>query len=233
MHHVKHAGMGEHRVARRSNASGGVAGAERAGGGSARLYRGVPLGARRAQRREALIAAAIEVYGARGYRSATVKAICEAAGLTERYFYESFENGEALLVAAFRAVTRQTLADIEEAGAALEAPHDRMGAVLRAYFSVLKESPRGARVFLVEIVGISAEVDAMLAWAVTSFGDLFERTLNPDAAPEESAGRTLLRAGVVGGVFKIALSWIGRGYGDDVDLVVAQALRLTELLQRR
>jgi AcrR family transcriptional regulator len=39
---------------------------------------------RRAQRRSQLIAAAIQVYGEIGYRQATVKAVCEAAGLTER-----------------------------------------------------------------------------------------------------------------------------------------------------
>jgi AcrR family transcriptional regulator len=89
--------VGERKVAPRSNS--GEAAAERGGA------RGVPLDARRAQRREALIRAAIEVYGARGFRNATVKAVCEAAGLTERYFYESFANGEALLVAALGALT--------------------------------------------------------------------------------------------------------------------------------
>ncbi|GGC53670.1 TetR/AcrR family transcriptional regulator [Chelatococcus reniformis] len=221
--------MGERKVTRRNNS--GEAAAER--GGGARRYRGVPLDARRAQRREALVRAAVEVYGARGYRNATVKAICEAAGLTERYFYESFANGEALLVAAFRAVTEQTLADIERAGAGQPGTSSaRMEAVLLAYFRLLKERPRGARVFLVEIVGIDVQVDAMVAWAVNSFGALFERTINPGMAIDDGAARTLLRAGVVGGVFQIALTWIGRGYDDDVDLVAAQALRLTDVLRQ-
>lgn len=51
----------------------------------ARTYRGVSQDERRAQRRSQLIGAAIQVYGERGYRQATVKAVCEAAGLTERY----------------------------------------------------------------------------------------------------------------------------------------------------
>jgi AcrR family transcriptional regulator len=72
---------------------------------SSRAYRGVSTEQRRAERRAKLIDAAIAVYGERGYRQATVKAVCEAAGLTERYFYESFENSEALLVASFNAVT--------------------------------------------------------------------------------------------------------------------------------
>ena len=45
------------------------------------------------------------VYGERGYRNATVKAVCDSAGLTERYFYESFANSEALLCRILPAVT--------------------------------------------------------------------------------------------------------------------------------
>ncbi len=41
---------------------------------------------------------------AEGYRHATAKAVCAAAGLTERYFYESFANGEELLRHCFLAV---------------------------------------------------------------------------------------------------------------------------------
>jgi AcrR family transcriptional regulator len=49
-----------------------------------------------------------------GYRNTTVKAVCEAAGLTERYFYESFANSEALLVAAFDTVSRRVFTCLEE-----------------------------------------------------------------------------------------------------------------------
>lgn len=47
-----------------------------------RSYRGQSQEQRRAERRQRLIAAAIDVYGERGYHNATVKAVCEAAGLT-------------------------------------------------------------------------------------------------------------------------------------------------------
>jgi len=69
-----------------------------------RSYRGQSQEQRRAERRGRLIAGAIAVYGERGYHQATVKAVCEAAGLTERYFYESFANSEALLIDSYNAV---------------------------------------------------------------------------------------------------------------------------------
>src|ERR671936_1321771 len=67
----------------------------------ARNYAGLSADERRLARRERLIEGAIRAYGELGYRNTTVKAVCEAAGLTERYFYESFANSEALLIAAY------------------------------------------------------------------------------------------------------------------------------------
>jgi AcrR family transcriptional regulator len=58
----------------------------------ARNYAGLSADERRLARRERLIEGAIRAYGELGYRNTTVKAVCEAAGLTERYFYESFAN---------------------------------------------------------------------------------------------------------------------------------------------
>ena len=68
------------------------------------------------QRRERLLDAALRVYGTRGYHSTTVKAVCDAAGLTERYFYESFPNGEALFLALYRDVSVKALERIRIAG---------------------------------------------------------------------------------------------------------------------
>src|SRR4029079_8561538 len=79
----------------------------------ARNYAGLSAEERREARRERLIEGAIRAYGELGYRNTTVKAVCEAAGLTERYFYESFANSEALLVAAFDTVSRRVFTCLE------------------------------------------------------------------------------------------------------------------------
>ncbi len=123
----------------------------------ARRYRGAEAEERRAQRRVQLIAAAVQVYGERGYQNATVKAVCEAAGLTERYFYESFANSEALLLASFQTVTHRLLHTLALAGEGGGGNgQQRALAMLRAYFGALQREPRSARVFLVEIRGVSS-----------------------------------------------------------------------------
>ncbi|MGX4642593.1 TetR/AcrR family transcriptional regulator [Massilia sp. SYSU DXS3249] len=194
-----------------------------------RAYRGVSTEQRRAERREKLVAAAIAVYGERGYRNATVKAVCEAAGLTERYFYESFENSEALLVASYNAVTYAVFDEITAAArAAGRGRVAKARAMLEAYFGALQREPASARVFLVEIRGVSREVDKAFDASLRVIGAEVAQLLAPrDAAPDE-----LLQAGVVGGVMHIALRWIADGYQPPLAQVTETALRLGMVLAR-
>jgi AcrR family transcriptional regulator len=177
---------------------------------------------RRAQRRSQLIAAAIEVYGERGYRQSTVKAVCEAAGLTERYFYESFANSEDLLIASYNAVTYAVFGEIRESATAGGDATARARAMLRAYFTALQRDPRSARVFLVEIRGVSRAVDKAFDASLRAIGEEVTRI----AGPQEAEPDALLQAGVVGGVIHIALRWIEDDYTPGIDSVVDSAMRL-------
>jgi AcrR family transcriptional regulator len=134
-----------------------------------RPYRGVNSDERRERRRRDLIAAAVAVYGTRGYRQSTVKAVCDQAGLTERYFYESFENSEALFAACYETVSLAQLASVLGAGAAAEVSGgadavraERMRIMLGAFFRRLKRDPRAAKLFLMETRGLGALVDATI-----------------------------------------------------------------------
>jgi AcrR family transcriptional regulator len=190
---------------------------------SARPYRGVSQDERRAQRRGQLIAAAIAVYGERGYRQATVKAVCEAAGLTERYFYESFANSEDLLIASYNAVAYAVFGEIREAAAAAGAARtERARAMLRAYFAALQRDPRSARVFLVEIRGVSRAVDKAFDASLRAIGEEVARIAGPEGVELDP----LLQAGVVGGVIHIALRWIEDAYSPDIERVTDSAMRL-------
>lgn len=191
-----------------------------------RSYRGQSQEERRTERRKRLIAAAIEVYGERGYHQATVKAVCEAAGLTERYFYESFINSEALLIDCYNAVAYGMLGEIVRAGEAAGGDTRTRGrAMLHAYLSALQREPRSARVFLTEIRGVSREVDRAFDASLRAIGREVARMIAPDAIDDE-----LLQAGVVGGVIHIVLRWIEDGYQPTIDVAVDAALRLGDAL---
>jgi AcrR family transcriptional regulator len=195
----------------------------------ARPYRGVGPDERRAQRRRRLIEAAVAVYGEGGYRQATVKGVCTAAGLTERYFYESFANSEELLIASFNAVTFSVLNEVTRAAYAAGRSRKARGhAMLSAYFSALQRDPRSARVFLVEIRGVSRAVDTAFDAALREIGRQVARIM----APPSMQGDELLQAGVIGGVIHIALRWIEQGYQPSLEFATETALRLGMVLGR-
>lgn len=194
-----------------------------------RSYRGVSQDERRKQRRSSLIAAAIAVYGQRGYRNASVKAVCEAAGLTERYFYESFANSEELLVAAFNAVTYAVHRESIEAARGIRSRRERARIMLRAYFSALKREPHSARVFLVEIRGVSRAVDEAFELALRTIarnnGELL--ALRGPGADE------MLQIAVLGGVLQLASTWVNRNYEPPLDAITDTAMRMASALFSR
>jgi AcrR family transcriptional regulator len=195
-----------------------------------RQYGGHSAEERQFARRERLIEAAIRVYGEVGYRHATVKAVCEAAELTERYFYESFASSEALLIAAFDTVSHRLIDCLDRIRAERTGTADeRCHAVLRAYFQALKDDPVGARLFVLEIARVGPAVDEVGAALLREFGELLSRTLAPNASATLKRGE-LVRAGVVGAVLEIAKVWIRSGYAKSVDVVATDALKICRVL---
>lgn len=72
-----------------------------------RPYRGVDAGERLAQRKRRFIEAGLDLLGQTDPDDLTVRAICADAGLTARYFYESFADKDAFVEAVFDAVTAE------------------------------------------------------------------------------------------------------------------------------
>ena len=64
-------------------------------------WSGVPLQDRQALRRDELISAGVNVLGGEGGSALTVRAVCRSAGLTERYFYESFADRDDFVRAVY------------------------------------------------------------------------------------------------------------------------------------
>ncbi|RRR40892.1 TetR/AcrR family transcriptional regulator [Mycolicibacter terrae] len=66
-----------------------------------RPYRGVQAAERLAERRERLLAAGLDLLGARDLTELTVRGICRRAGVASRYFYESFTDKDEFVAAVF------------------------------------------------------------------------------------------------------------------------------------
>jgi AcrR family transcriptional regulator len=115
--------------------------------GTERSYGGKTAAERSTERRARLVEASIEVLSEYGEAHATMTAICAGAGLTERYFYESFDGLEDALLAALDSVCDEilTLATqvIEGTSGSAEA---RVHAVMEAFVGLVERSPAKARV---------------------------------------------------------------------------------------
>jgi len=176
-----------------------------------RRYGGVSLEDRQADRRDRLIRAAIAVSARTGREGASVAAICAEAGLTARYFYESFPNREALFLAAFSRLQDELFARIQP----FATGRDPVKGALTGFFKTLAEFPGAARVFLVELDETEAEMKALGRAAAARFGALF--------APQARPG-SLAQAGAAGAIIQIARRWVQNCFDEPVDTVVGATL---------
>jgi AcrR family transcriptional regulator len=182
-----------------------------------RLYKGVTTEDRRLERRHRLIGAAVEVYGSIGFKRGSVKAVCQAAGLSERYFYEAFSSADDLLIAS---IETMNLAAMERLRMAARSSSDPVHGMVAAYFSSIERAPLQSRIFLTEVRGASERVDQALSDWQDRFGALVAEELGLADAP-----RFLLR-GIIGGLPQIALAWLESGAATPIAEVVSQAERL-------
>ncbi len=197
-----------------------------------RTYRGESLDVRRAERRDKLLAAALECFGTAGYHATSVRAICNAAGLTERYFYESFEQSEALLEGLYIQLTAKIEADII---AAVDAARPDPVAMTRAALDVYyrsNEDPRVARVTHFEILGVSSEIDRAYRNCMGRFARLIAGVMDAVAPVAQRTPQQLelMSAGMVGAVVQITMHWVMSGYSASRAEVVESALLLFSAL---
>ncbi|MGW0044024.1 TetR/AcrR family transcriptional regulator [Rhodococcus sp. NPDC003348] len=74
----------------------------------------------RAQTRERLLAAALDVFAEEGFGRSTVEQVCERAGFTRGAFYSNFDSLDELFLAMWEQRSAAMLADIRDAVAADE-----------------------------------------------------------------------------------------------------------------
>jgi AcrR family transcriptional regulator len=185
-----------------------------------RAYGGLAQEDRVAARRTRFVQAGLELFGTQGFRGATVRGVCAAAGLTDRYFYESFESLEALLVEVFGALMRDFRERLLGAPGRAEAWRggaadiERQAAADYARWFAAVRDARFARVVLVEVLGVSPAVDAVYEAAMREFAELtiapFEAALPGLRLTRQR--RMLLGRALVGAALQVAKMWMHDGY---------------------
>ncbi|MET1062910.1 MAG: TetR/AcrR family transcriptional regulator [Aeromicrobium sp.] len=200
-----------------------------------RSYGGVSAADRSAGRRAKLLEATIAVLADEGETRTTMTAICARAGLTERYFYESFASRDEAVLAALDAVA------VEIASVAVQAvadtggdPADRVRAALGAVVSLVASQPDKGRVAVVES-SATPELRARRHALLGSFAELVAHeaaALFGDAAWPEDRARV---HGLVyaAGVAELVAAWVVGDVELEQDELVAAATDLFVAVARR
>jgi AcrR family transcriptional regulator len=172
----------------------------------ARAYGGMAADERQAERRRRLMDAAYTVLADEGPAALTVTGVCRAARLTARYFYEHFENREALVAAIVSAETDAVIAATQAAAVAAGAdPRSQIEAAIGAMLATTDADPRRLRMAREhdELVMRMRKVvaDRMLARVVEHAEQQW-----PDASRDPRRLR-LAASLAVGGVLQLVADW--------------------------
>jgi AcrR family transcriptional regulator len=193
-----------------------------------RPYKGVSAEERRAKRRAQLIEAGLDLIGSEGMAGLTMTAVCSGAGLTERYFYESFRDRDDLLSAVLDAclleMDQRMFAALDAAPADLL---ERCRAAAGAMISVLADDPRKARLHA-EAVGSAAlarrRTDAVATHAAVLAGQM--RELRGLERPEHEAPLRLGTHVLIGGLSEAILGWLDGTIEMSRETLVEECARL-------
>jgi AcrR family transcriptional regulator len=193
-------------------------------------WRGVPQDERQAERRRQLVDAGYELLGTVGVAGTTVRGVCEAARLNPRYFYESFEDLDELLVAVFDRTAVEALDVMLVAVAAVdqEDPLAVSRAGVGSFLNHVTADSRRAQVLVVEGLGNEAlsrrRLDAMFAMA-----ELFERSAIEKVGHEDVAMDPVVRVAatlIVGGMTELMISWLHGRLDLPIDELIDKVSRL-------
>lgn len=171
----------------------------------------MPVADRVAERRSLLLDAALELLGTEGWSGTTVRAVCQAARLNPRYFYESFDDLDALVVALYDRLVGELRDEVREAVlAAGDDPRAMVRATVETTTRYVDEDRRRARVLYVEALGNEAlnrrrlETGFAIAGAVQA-----DATARVGAkAPKGEQIGAITAAVLVGGFSELLVAWL-------------------------
>lgn len=201
-----------------------------------RSYGGESPKTRAARRRKQFIEAGTVLFGTIGYRKTTMRGLCKQAGLTDRYFYESFSTIEDLLVAVYEQLIDQMHDALLGAIQDLlpSADIDQIIHVSLDSFFRQVEKPIPSRIIWLEVLGVSPRVDAVYNNGLRRFATFF-RGITTSNVPEWEVSATLTQVisiGAVGAISEIAKDWLLTEYEESRENLVAGASLILQGVSR-
>ncbi len=197
-----------------------------------RPYGGIQASCRIEERRGKLLAAGLEAFGTTGYNKSTIKSICAFAGLTERYFYESFKNKEALLGQVYNGVVDGLVGEVMDC---LSQPTpqglDPVFEALRIYYESLHDDPRKARVLYFEVLGVSPAIDKEYRTATRRLSDIISLVVSTaiPAIDQKLLEASIVPTGLAGALNLIAERWVLDDFCTPLEDILSQISSLVQM----
>lgn len=195
-----------------------------------RPYRGVSADERRALRRTQLLEAGLELFGTKGATETRLDDLCAEAGLTKRYFYESFSSMSELLEAVFDKAVADLLAVTIDAVSTegWRNPRPALDAITRT----LVADPRLVHVLLVEThnPALVAKRRQLLDVSVDTW---LGNDPHADKDPAHLAEQRFLAHAMGGAWAETVTAWIAGRIDLELDDLVTQLVRVFERITPR
>ena len=159
-------------------------------------WSGVPLENRLALRRDRLIAAGVELLGAASGPAVTVRAVCRAADLTERYFYESFTDRDEFVRAVYDDVCTRAMSTLCSATTPREA--------VEQFVALMVDDPVRGRALLLAPEAEPALIRSGAEW-MPSFIELLQRKLTRISDP---VLQNMIATSLIGGLSALFCAYL-------------------------
>ena len=147
-------------------------------------------------RRDELISAGVDLLGGPAGPALTVRAVCRAAGLTERYFYESFADRDDFVRAVYDDVCTRAMSTLMTA----ETPRD----AVERFVALMVDDPSRGRVLLLA-PGVEPVLTRSGAGWMPNFIDLLQRKLTRITDP---AVQAMVATGLIGALTALFTAYL-------------------------
>lgn len=181
------------------------------------------------ERRNRLLAAALELFAERGYAKTPIEALCAQAKVTTRHFYEAFDGRESLLAELYQSIVGGTRRDVLKAlREPATTPQQRMERGLQAFIRAYTDDPRCARIACIEIVSVSTEMTRQRRAAIDEFAKLIKAYADSlvEIGVLPARNYHLASIGVLGAIYGLMTEWLMAEPAPTIEAVTQEILRL-------
>lgn len=170
---------------------------------SPRIWGGTTLATRRQARREKLLEVGLDLLGTPS-ATLSVRAACRSAQLTERYFYESFPDRDALVLAVYEQLADEVRTVLDQASSESDDPAVVARRSIEALVALMVDDQRKGRVLLV--APLTEAVLAGPSQALLPALSQLIRSKLPRSTPSEK--RTLISVGLLGSMMALFYAYL-------------------------